>query len=181
VSTSALGSTDLSSNKRANYGVSHSITHSVAILESDAVTDIVADAVTNHVPDCIAYHKPNGVSDSIAHDFTNSVAHIKSYICTYSFTNVADFVTNRRANVVQRCVHQVLCHFCLCERPVCGYEGPPLFVNSDAFVNIVMPASTLQNYDGPPLFVNSDAFVNTGRLHTHVPLECSWYDSYKHW
>jgi hypothetical protein len=31
---------------------------------------------------------------------------------------------------------------------------------------------------GPPLFVNSDTFVNTARLHTHVPLECSWYDSY---
>jgi hypothetical protein len=36
-------------------------------------------------------------------------------------------------------------------------------------------------YVGLPLFVNSDAFVNTARLHTHVPLECSWYDSYKHW
>jgi hypothetical protein len=36
-------------------------------------------------------------------------------------------------------------------------------------------------YVGPPLFVNSDAFVNTARLHTHVPLECSWYDSYQHW
>jgi hypothetical protein len=62
-----------------------------------------------------------------------------------------------------------------------GYEGPPLFVNSDAFVNIVMPALTLQNNDGPPLFVNSDAFVNTACLHTHVPLECSWYDSHQHW
>jgi hypothetical protein len=33
----------------------------------------------------------------------------------------------------------------------------------------------------PPLFVNSDAFVNIARLHTHVPLECSWYDSHQHW
>jgi len=33
-------------------------------------------------------------------------------------------------------------------------------------------------YEGPTLFVNSDAFVNTARLHTHVPLERSWYDSY---
>jgi hypothetical protein len=39
--------------------------------------------------------------------------------------------------------------------------GPPLFLTSDAFVNIVTPALTLQNNDGPPLFVNSDAFVNT--------------------
>jgi len=37
-------------------------------------------------------------------------------------------------------------------------------------------------YVGPPLFVlNSNAFVNTARLHTHVPLECSWYDSYQYW
>jgi hypothetical protein len=35
-----------------------------------------------------------------------------------------------------------------------------------------------KEYEGPPLFVNSDAFVNSARLHTHVPLECSWY---KHW
>jgi hypothetical protein len=61
-----------------------------------------------------------------------------------------------------------------------GYEGPPLFVNSNVLVNIVMPASTLQNNDGPPLFVYSDAFVNTARMHTHVPLQCSWYDSYEH-
>jgi hypothetical protein len=61
------------------------------------------------------------------------------------------------------------------------YVGPPLFVNSNAYVNIVMPALTLQNNDGPLLFVNSNAFVNTARLHTHVPLECSWYDSYQHW
>jgi hypothetical protein len=33
-------------------------------------------------------------------------------------------------------------------------------------------------YEGPTLFVNSDAFVNTARPHTHVPLERSWYDSY---
>jgi hypothetical protein len=51
------------------------------------------------------------------------------------------------------------------------YEGPPLFVNSDAFVNIVMPALTLQNNYGPTLFVNSDAFVSTARVHTQVPLE----------
>jgi hypothetical protein len=31
------------------------------------------------------------------------------------------------------------------------------------------------------LFINSDACVNTARLHTHVPLECSWYDSDQHW
>jgi hypothetical protein len=36
-------------------------------------------------------------------------------------------------------------------------------------------------YVGPPLFVNSDVFVNIGRLHTHMPLECSWYDSCQHW
>jgi hypothetical protein len=35
-----------------------------------------------------------------------------------------------------------------------------------------------KEYEGPPLFVNSDAFVNSARLHTHVPLECSWY---QHW
>ena len=39
VSTSALGSTDLSSNKRANYGVSHSITHSVAINKSHCIAN----------------------------------------------------------------------------------------------------------------------------------------------
>jgi hypothetical protein len=33
----------------------------------------------------------------------------------------------------------------------------------------------------PCLYVNGDAFVNTTRLHTHVPLECSWYDSHQHW
>jgi hypothetical protein len=44
-----------------------------------------------------------------------------------------------------------------------------------------MPALTLQNNDGPPLFVNSNAFMNTARLHTHVPLECSRYNSYQHW
>jgi hypothetical protein len=55
-----------------------------------------------------------------------------------------------------------------------GYEGPTLFVNS-------MPALTLQNNDGPTLFVNSDAFMNTAHLHIHVPLECSWYDSYQYW
>jgi hypothetical protein len=79
------------------------------------------------------------------------------------------------------------------------YEGPPLFVNSDAFVNIVMPALTLQNNDGPPLFVNivmpaltlqnndgpplfvnSDAFVNIARLHIHMPPERSWYGTYQH-
>jgi hypothetical protein len=38
-----------------------------------------------------------------------------------------------------------------------------------------------KEYERLPLFVNSDAFVNTARLHTHVPLECSWYDSYQHW
>jgi len=54
------------------------------------------------------------------------------------------------------------------------YDGTTLLVNSDAFVNIVMPAWTLQNNDSPTLFVNSDAFVNTARLHTHVPLEFSW-------
>jgi hypothetical protein len=32
----------------------------------------------------------------------------------------------------------------------------------------------------PCLYVNGDAFVNTARL-THVPLECSWYDSHQHW
>jgi hypothetical protein len=35
-------------------------------------------------------------------------------------------------------------------------------------------------YEGPTLFVNSDAFVNTACMHTHVPLERSWYDSYQH-
>jgi hypothetical protein len=34
-------------------------------------------------------------------------------------------------------------------------------------------------YEGPPLFVNSDVFVNTARLHTHALLECSWYDSHQ--
>ena len=33
----------------------------------------------------------------------------------------------------------------------------------------------------PPLFVNSDAFVNTARMHAHVLLECAWYDSHQHW
>jgi phosphoribosylamine-glycine ligase len=61
-----------------------------------------------------------------------------------------------------------------------AYEGPTLFVNSDAFVNIVMPALTVQNNDSPPLFVNSDAFVNIARLHIHVPLERSWYGSCQH-
>jgi hypothetical protein len=42
-------------------------------------------------------------------------------------------------------------------------------------------ALEVKTYEGPPLFVNSDACVNTARLHTHVPLECSWYDSYQHW
>jgi hypothetical protein len=36
-------------------------------------------------------------------------------------------------------------------------------------------------YEGPPLFVNSDEFVNTARLHTHALLACSWYDSHQHW
>jgi hypothetical protein len=31
------------------------------------------------------------------------------------------------------------------------------------------------------LFVNSDAFVNTSRLHTQLPLACSWYDACQHW
>jgi hypothetical protein len=57
-----------------------------------------------------------------------------------------------------------------------GCEGPPLFVNSDVFVNIVMPALTLQNNDGPPLFANNDAFVNIACLHTHMPLACQWND-----
>jgi hypothetical protein len=35
-------------------------------------------------------------------------------------------------------------------------------------------------YEPPTLFVNNDAFVNTARLHTHVPFERSWYDSYQH-
>jgi hypothetical protein len=55
-----------------------------------------------------------------------------------------------------------------------SYEGPTLFVNS-------MPAWTLENDDAPTPVCNSDAFVNTARLHTHAPLECSWYDSYQHW
>jgi hypothetical protein len=33
-------------------------------------------------------------------------------------------------------------------------------------------------YEGPPLFVDSDSFVNTAHLHTQrVPLECSWNDA----
>jgi hypothetical protein len=43
------------------------------------------------------------------------------------------------------------------------------------------PRAIEDMYEGPTLFVNSDAFVNTARLHTDVPLECSWYDSYQHW
>jgi hypothetical protein len=39
----------------------------------------------------------------------------------------------------------------------------------------------IQAYEGPPLFVNGDVLVNIARLHTHPPLECSWYDSYQHW
>jgi hypothetical protein len=35
-------------------------------------------------------------------------------------------------------------------------------------------------YEGPTVFVNSDAFVNTARVHTQVPLERSWYDSCQH-
>jgi len=31
----------------------------------------------------------------------------------------------------------------------------------------------VDTYVGPPLFANSDAFVNTARLHTLMPLECS--------
>jgi hypothetical protein len=30
--------------------------------------------------------------------------------------------------------------------------------------------------EGPPLFVNSVAFVNIARLHTHMPLACQWND-----
>ena len=43
------------------------------------------------------------------------------------------------------------------------------------------PSAGTWEYGGPPLFVNSDAFVNTAHLHTRVPLECSWYDSHQHW
>jgi hypothetical protein len=32
-----------------------------------------------------------------------------------------------------------------------------------------------------PLFINSDAIVNITRMHIHVPLERSWSDSYQHW
>jgi hypothetical protein len=43
------------------------------------------------------------------------------------------------------------------------------------------PYGNTAQYEGPPLFVNSDAFVNTTRLHALVPLDCSRYDSYQHW
>jgi hypothetical protein len=42
----------------------------------------------------------------------------------------------------------------------------------DNGLSIVSKASWgLYRYEGPPLFVNSDAFGNIARLHTHVPLE----------
>jgi hypothetical protein len=31
-------------------------------------------------------------------------------------------------------------------------------------------------HEGPLLFVNSDAFVNIVHLHTHMPLACQWND-----
>jgi hypothetical protein len=57
----------------------------------------------------------------------------------------------------------------------------------DPFSNITSDDETgfgaaceLAPYEGPTLFVNSDTFVNTARLHTHVPLERSWYGSHQH-
>jgi hypothetical protein len=51
-------------------------------------------------------------------------------------------------------------------------HGPGEYFATDAAVSLP--------YVGPPLFVNSDAFVNIARLHAHVPLECWWYDSCHH-
>jgi hypothetical protein len=49
-----------------------------------------------------------------------------------------------------------------------------------AILYFVMLSAFFYRYEGPTLFVNIDAFVNTARLHTHVPLERSWYDSNQH-
>jgi hypothetical protein len=45
-----------------------------------------------------------------------------------------------------------------------------------AFDNGTVYALLHVEYEGPPLLVNSDAFVNIARLHTHMPRACQWND-----
>jgi hypothetical protein len=69
------------------------------------------------------------------------------------------------------------------ERLASGYyDGPNSIVRGRTPHFRIFPCTSASpQYEGPPLFVNSDACVNTARLHTHLPLQCSWYDSYEHW